>query len=394
VSAAYVHFQLLNQPGYASFCDYSETMSCSQVYMSRFGSVAGVPVAVPGTAWFVLVLLLVAAARSGPAAFREAVPSYIFALATLALAVILYLAYASFFVLRTVCVLCLGTYTGVVGVFLISGAVTTVSMTSLPRRVIADLRALAASPVALVVALLFLTGVGTAVAFFPREAAFAFPPPPANPAAPSASRAEGQAQGQAPPQPSDPTSEFERWAATQPRVNLPVSAEGAKVLIVRFSDYQCPACAQTYQWYKPILARYEASYPGQVRQVTLEFPLHPACNGAVTRPVHLGSCEAAVAVRLARERGRGDAMEQWAYANQSAPPELVRAAAREIGGVTDFDARYAGLIQTIKTEAALGSLNNVRSTPTFFVNGLMIVGGMPPQIFDAAIASELKRVSK
>ena len=389
--AAYVHFQLLHQPGYASFCDFSETMSCSQVYMSRFGSVAGVPVSIPGTIWFVFVLLLVGAARSGPPAFRENVPSYVFAMATLALAVILYLAYASFFVLRTVCVLCLTTYAGVIGVFLISGAVTTVPMTTLPRRVFADLRALAASPIALVVALLFLAGAGSAVAFFPREATFAFPPPPA-PAA--ASQTPQAPASQAPAQPSDPTSEFERWAAAQPRVNLPVSAEGAKVLIVKFSDYQCPACGQTYEWYRSILAKYNASYPGQVRFVTMDFPLHPACNAAVTRVVHPAACEAAAAVRLARERGRGDAMEQWAYSNQTATPDMVRAAAREIGGVTDFDARYPGVIQSIKTDAALGALNNVRSTPTFFINGLMLAGGMPPAIFDAAIASELKRASK
>jgi protein-disulfide isomerase len=241
------------------------------------------------------------------------------------------------------------------------------------------------------VAVLFLSGAASAVAFFPREAAFAFPPPSAATAAPQTPQAP---PSQAPPQPADPTSEFERWAATQPRVNLPVSAEGAKVLIVRFSDYQCPACAQTYEWYKPILAKYQTNYPGQVRQIGLDFPLHPACNAAVTRPVHLSSCEAAVAVRLARERGRGDAMEQWAYTNQSATPEMVRAAAREVGGVPDFDARYAGAVQAIRTDAALGSLNNVRATPTFFINGLMITGGMPPAIFDAAIASELKRASK
>jgi uncharacterized membrane protein/protein-disulfide isomerase len=390
-SAMYVHYQLLRQPGYASFCDFSQTMSCSQVYLSRFGSIAGVPVAIPGTIWFVLVLLLAGAARSGPPAFRENVPSYVFVLATLALAVILYLGYASFFILRTVCVLCLATYAGVIGVFLISGAVTTVPMTTLPRRLLTDLRALAASPTAIVVALLFLAGTGSALAFFPREATFAFPPVPA---ATGASPTPQTPASQAPQQAADPGSEFERWAASQPRVNLPVPNEGAKVLIVKFSDYQCPACAQTYEWYRSILAKYNASYPGQVRFVTLDFPLNPACNAALTRVVHLAACEAAAAVRLARERGRGDAMEQWAYANQTATPEMVRAAARDVGGVTDFDARYAGVIQSVKTDAALGSLNNVRSTPTFFINGLMIAGGMPPQIFDAAIASELKRASK
>jgi protein-disulfide isomerase len=33
----------------------------------------------------------------------------------------------------------------------------------------------------------------------------------------------------------------------------------------------------------------------------------------------------------------------------------------------------------------------VTSTPTFFVNGIKIVGGLRPQFFDAAIAYELQR---
>lgn len=390
-SAAYVHYQLLRRPGYTSFCDFGSTMSCSQVYMSRFGSVGGVPVAVAGALWFVLVLLLAGAARRGPTRFRENVPGYVFALATLALAVILYLGYASFFILKTACILCLLTYVAVIGVFLVSGAATSVPMKNLPGRLMIDLRALVTSPVALVVALLFVAGAASAVAFFPREATFAFPPAPA---ATGTSQTPQAPASQAPLQAADPGSEFERWAALQPRVNLPVPAEGAKVLIVKFSDYQCPACAQTYEWYRSILAKYNASYPGQVRFVTLDFPLHPACNAAVTRVVHLAACEAAAAVRLARERGRGDAMEQWAYTNQTATPDMVRAAARDVGGVTDFETRYAGVIQSVKTDAALGALNNVRSTPTFFINGLMIPGGMPPQIFDAAIASELRRAGQ
>ena len=172
-------------------------------------------------------------------------------------------------------------------------------------------------------------------------------------------------------------------------------AEGAKVLIVKFNDYQCPACGQSYEWYRPILAKYETTQPGKVRFVTLDFPLNHACNGSVARDLHLAACEAAVAVRLAREKGRGDAMEQWLYANQaSLTPEIVRAAARDVGGVQDFDARYAGLLQAVKTDAALGGLNNVRSTPTFFINGTLIVGALPPQFFDAAIALELKRTGQ
>jgi hypothetical protein len=44
-----------------------------------------------------------------------------------------------------------------------------------------------------------------------------------------------------------------------PRVPLAVPNAGAKVLIVKFADYQCPACGQAYIQYKPVLAKYAAS---------------------------------------------------------------------------------------------------------------------------------------
>jgi uncharacterized membrane protein/protein-disulfide isomerase len=392
-SATYVHYRLLHEPGYTSFCDIDTTVSCSQVYLSRYGAVGGVPVALLGALWFLVALVLVAGAARGSAAFRENVAGYLFVLSTLALAVVLYLAYASFVVLRTACILCLATYAAVIGIFLVSGAATTIPMRTLPRRLVGDLRALASSRVALAVSILLLAGAASAIAFFPRGPAAQPAAAAAAPAAPAAPPAAAGADRAAAPAGSQ-ASEFERWYWAQPRVNLPVPNGGAKVLIVKFNDYQCPACGQSYDWYKPILAKYEATHPGQVRFVSLDFPLHPACNAAVTRVVHIAACEAAVAVRLARERGKAQAMEEWLYANQTATPEMVRAAARDVAGVTDFDARYAALLQAVKTDAALGGLNNVRSTPTFFINGTMIVGALPPQYFDQAIALELARAGE
>ena len=36
--AAYVHYRMLNDPTYVSFCDVSTTVSCTQVYASRFST--------------------------------------------------------------------------------------------------------------------------------------------------------------------------------------------------------------------------------------------------------------------------------------------------------------------------------------------------------------------
>ncbi len=57
-TSTYVHFQLVMDPGYSSFCDINSSISCTQVYESSYGSVGGVPVALGGVVWFVGVLLL------------------------------------------------------------------------------------------------------------------------------------------------------------------------------------------------------------------------------------------------------------------------------------------------------------------------------------------------
>ena len=104
---------------------------------------------------------------------------------------------------------------------------------------------------------------------------------------------------------------------SQPRVPLPVANDGAKVVIVKFNDYMCPPCKQTYLEYKPVLARWQASRPGLVKLVMKDYPLDPACNANTPQGQHLGSCEAAVAVRLAREHGRAEEMEEWLFQNQA-----------------------------------------------------------------------------
>jgi protein-disulfide isomerase len=173
-------------------------------------------------------------------------------------------------------------------------------------------------------------------------------------------------------------------------VPIIIPAEGAKVLIVKFNDYQCPACGQSYLAYKSILAKYEAQAPGAVRMVLKDYPLNPNCNTGVGM-VHSAACEAAVAVRLAREHKRGEALEEWLYTHQGEmTPASVRQAARDIGGVTDFDARFPATVELVKGDTTLGKQLGVKSTPTFFINGVKVEGMWIPQYFDQAIGYELQ----
>src|SRR5690606_38541525 len=102
------------------------------------------------------------------------------------------------------------------------------------------------------------------------------------------------------------------------------------------------------------------------KYITMDFALEKECNVTVTNDIHPSSCEAAVAVRLARENGRAEAMEEWLFANQPVlTPASVRQAAREVGGVEDMDARYAATLELVRGDTKQGAQLKVTGTPTF-----------------------------
>ena len=134
IGSTYVHLQLLLDPGYTSFCDFSGRVSCTQVYQSRFGSLGGVPVALGGVVWFVGIFLLVLADVRGPRESRANVAAYLIVWSTIGLAVAMYMAYASLFVLRTFCVLCGVVYAAVIGIFAVSETRSAIPMRRVPWR--------------------------------------------------------------------------------------------------------------------------------------------------------------------------------------------------------------------------------------------------------------------
>src|SRR5438128_8812275 len=148
IAAAYIHYHLLFDPSYTSFCDVNATVSCTQVYLSRYSTFRGIPVAVFGAIWFAGALLLSIMGLVGSDSTRENAPGYLFAASTLALAVVLYFEYVSFVVLKAVCLLCLTMAAAVIGLFFLTGATTPFPMTTLPRRAARDLRTLIANPLA------------------------------------------------------------------------------------------------------------------------------------------------------------------------------------------------------------------------------------------------------
>jgi uncharacterized membrane protein/protein-disulfide isomerase len=390
--SSYVHYSLLTVPGYTTFCDVSGAISCTQAYLSQYGSLWGVPVALGGVVFFAAVLLIAGVGGRPAVKGRENVPAYIFALSTAALGFVLYLGWASFFKLNTVCLLCATTYVAVIALFVISAGATSFPMSSLPRRASSDLARLARSPLGLASIAALVLGTAALLSAFPREAHAA-----AGAAASNASSGGATAgtpsstpAAQVPALTEQQRADFLKWYEVQPRVSVPVELDGAKVLVVKFNDYQCPPCRQSYLEYKPIIEKYQAT--GQLKYVLKHFPLERECNAAVQNDLHVAACEAAAAVVMAQPKGTADKLEEWFFANQpSLSPARVKEGAAAVAGITDFDAQYARALTLVKTDAGLGALLGAKSTPTFIINGRVIAGSLPAPYFEAALQRELTR---
>jgi uncharacterized membrane protein/predicted DsbA family dithiol-disulfide isomerase len=367
------HYRLLTTPGYSSFCDINATVSCTQAYLSPYGSFAGVPVAVAGVFFFLLIFLLVGIGGAEKSPVRESVPGYVFALSTIGLAFALYLAWASYFQLKTFCMLCAATYVAVIALFIISGGATTFPMTTLPRRAPRDVRALFSSPVALILALLYIAGAGSVIAYFPSEA------PPVQTAAALPTLTDKQ------------RADLVAWWDLQPRVDLSVPPDGAKVVLVGFSDFQCPHCRTAHESYRSLVAKYAGN--SQVRFVARHFPLEGECNPNAPNGNHMAACESAAAVVMARQTGKAAIMEDWLYEHQTTlTPSNVREAAKDIGGIADFNGGYAKALEEVRADARMGGVLNVTSTPTFFLDGRKLPPGVvPAEYIDALITLELQR---
>jgi uncharacterized membrane protein len=354
------------------------TVSCTQAYLSPYGSLLGVPVALFGVLYFAVILALAAMAGRRTAAVAAHTPSYIFALSIVGILFVIYLASASLFVLKAVCLLCATTYLATLAILIVSARASTLPLSSVPAAAAADAGALLSSPIALLVTAVILIGGVSSMALFPESQAAASPIANA-PAAPPLTDAQ--------------RADVEKWWELQPNVDVPISNEGAKVLMVKFSDYQCPSCGVSYIAYKPLIEKWTKT--GQFRFMLKHFPLEPECNGGAPRGGHAAACEAAAAVQMARRKndGSADRLEDWLFTHQTPmlSPGQVKQAAKDVAGIQDFEAAYADALKEVREDAALGVKLNVQQTPTFFINGRKLEGAQDARVIDAVIDFESRR---
>jgi len=134
----------------------------------------------------------------------------------------------------------------------------------------------------------------------------------------------------------------------------------AKVLIVEFSDYQCPFCSQA----EPLLDQVMQAYPKDVKRVYKQFPL---------TSIHPNALPASKAALAASKQGKFWEMHAKLFANaRELTPDNFKKWAGELGlDVPRFEKDMASpeVQAQIDKEMQEARTADVTGTPTIFVNG-------------------------
>ncbi|MET0623844.1 MAG: thioredoxin domain-containing protein [Pyrinomonadaceae bacterium] len=154
----------------------------------------------------------------------------------------------------------------------------------------------------------------------------------------------------------------------------------APVIIVEFSDFQCPYCRTVEPTLKTLLGK----YAGRVSLAYRDYPL---------REIHPQAQQAAEAARCAGEQDKFWEYHDLLYAD---------GAKLDAGSLTGY-ARGLGLDaqrftsclasgkfkQAVEEDLQAGSEAGVNGTPAFFINGIFLSGAQPAAAFEKIIDAEL-----
>jgi protein-disulfide isomerase len=159
-----------------------------------------------------------------------------------------------------------------------------------------------------------------------------------------------------------------------------------------FGDWLCSPCVQPLPEYVKMATELNEAAERSVVIVWRDFPLDSTCNPHVSRTTHTGACDAALAVRLAREQGNAEELiaRFAAGAVGSAEQELKsRLAQREANPALVM--AYEQSRKALSRDIAEAHERKVTATPFVFVNGELINGadGVTVDAVRAAVTTAL-----
>ena len=173
------------------------------------------------------------------------------------------------------------------------------------------------------------------------------------------------------------------------RVNVPTEGSpsfgpaNAVITIVEFSDFQCPYC---HKWFAETWPLLQQAYAGKIRLVYRDFPL---------TSLHPEAEPAAEAANCAGEQN-----QYWPFHDRlmgadqfGADVYLAYASSLKLDLVKFKECLTSNRFQTaIQNDASYGASLGITGTPTFFVNGIPLVGAQPFSTFKMVIDQELASI--
>lgn len=168
--------------------------------------------------------------------------------------------------------------------------------------------------------------------------------------------------------------------------SIKIATDSAKVTIVEFSDYQCPACKSANPTIKQILN----DYPGKVNFVYRHFPLAQ----------HKNAIPAALAAEAAGQQGKYwemhdkifDGQDTWGESDNA--PDIFAGYAKDLGldmEKYNRDRSDNKFRDKINRDYQDGITLGVNSTPTFFMGSQKLPGALSYDQFKSKIDSELTK---
>ena len=174
------------------------------------------------------------------------------------------------------------------------------------------------------------------------------------------------------------------FASTDAELPPALGPAGAKVVVLVFSDFQCPVCRRTADATQQIAEE----FPGDVR---VEFWQHPLAS-------HGNAENAAVASLAAQRQGKFWEYHDEVFRNQSSidPASLARYADQVGLDAARFKTDYEApeLRVRAKSEAAAAESFGATNTPAFMVNGKLKMGWGSWYAFRADVEHELAEAKK
>ncbi|MEK7571562.1 MAG: DsbA family protein [Patescibacteria group bacterium] len=166
-------------------------------------------------------------------------------------------------------------------------------------------------------------------------------------------------------------------------------AENEKVTIVEFGDFQCPACGVAH----PVVEQILEEYKDNVTFVFRQYPL----------PSHKNARLAAEASEAAGDQGKFFEMYNVLYQNQAdwGESDKARDAIEKYAEELELDMEkfIASLDKKahdakIQADVNDGNAVGVKATPTFYINGEQITGGLPYNEFKEKIEAAMSKAAK